>query len=153
MAITSQPQRAGFPLSLQLPDDCLPRPSWVKISQVRTIPTERIGRRIGEVAVAELNQIIEGLTELMSWNVINTCPGKIEDRAESPIAGENRKSEECIASLIASAFDESGTHIQETEKRLTVRFDSIDSELDMSAELIQTALHAMARLTKVGPPS
>ena len=44
----------------------LPRPSWVKISQVRTISTERIGKRIGEVEASELNQIIEGLTELVS---------------------------------------------------------------------------------------
>ena len=66
MAITSQPQRAGFPLSLELPDDCLPRPSWVKISQVRTISTERIGKRIGVVEAMELNQIVDGLTELIS---------------------------------------------------------------------------------------
>lgn len=66
MAITSQPQRAGFPLTLELPKDCLPRPSWVKISQVRTISTERIGRRIGEVEASKLNQIVEGLTELIS---------------------------------------------------------------------------------------
>jgi len=66
MAITSQPQRVGFPLSLQLPDNCLPRPSWVKISQVRTISTERIGKRIGEVAATELGQLVDGLTELIS---------------------------------------------------------------------------------------
>src|SRR6202043_3137311 len=43
MAITSQPQRAGFPLSLALPDHSLPKRSWVKISQIRTISVERIG--------------------------------------------------------------------------------------------------------------
>jgi mRNA interferase MazF len=48
MAITSQPQRAGFPLTLALPANCLPRASWVKISQVRTISVERIGKRVGE---------------------------------------------------------------------------------------------------------
>jgi len=66
MAITSQPQHAGFPLSLELPEDCLPRPSWVKISQIRTISTERIGKRIGEVDAMELDQIVNGLTELIS---------------------------------------------------------------------------------------
>jgi mRNA interferase MazF len=66
MAITSQPQRARFPLSLELPDDCLPRPSWVKISQVRTISTERIGKRIGEVDARDLALIVDGLTELIS---------------------------------------------------------------------------------------
>ena len=66
IAITSQSQRAGFPRSLELPEDCLPRPSWVKISKVRTISTERIGKRIGEVDSMELNQIVDGLTELIS---------------------------------------------------------------------------------------
>ena len=37
MAITSQSQKAGFPLTLELPEDMLPKPSWVKISQIRTI--------------------------------------------------------------------------------------------------------------------
>jgi len=32
MAITSQPQRAGFPLTLELTDIKLPKQSWVKIS-------------------------------------------------------------------------------------------------------------------------
>jgi len=66
MAITSQPQRAGFPLSLELPDDCLPRPSWVKISQVRTISTDRVGKRIGEVSDTDLALVVDGLTELIS---------------------------------------------------------------------------------------
>ena len=66
MAITSQPQRVGFPLSLELPDSCLPRPSWVKISQVRTISTDRLGKRIGNVDDMELVQIVDGLTELVT---------------------------------------------------------------------------------------
>jgi hypothetical protein len=48
MAITSQPQRAGFPLTLALPPDCLSRASWVRISRVRTISVERIGKRAAE---------------------------------------------------------------------------------------------------------
>lgn len=66
MAITSQPQRAGFPLTLALPVNCLPRASWVKISQVRTISVERIGKRIGEVDPEDLSQIVGGLNELIS---------------------------------------------------------------------------------------
>jgi mRNA-degrading endonuclease toxin of MazEF toxin-antitoxin module len=38
----------------------------VKISQVRTISTGRIGKRIGEVDAIELNRIVDGLTELIS---------------------------------------------------------------------------------------
>ena len=30
MAITSQPQRAGFPLTFPLPPGKLPKPSWIK---------------------------------------------------------------------------------------------------------------------------
>ena len=37
VAITSQPQRAGFPLTLDLKSADLPKPSWVKISQIRTL--------------------------------------------------------------------------------------------------------------------
>ena len=36
-AITSQPQKAGFPLSLELSGAELPKKSWVKISQVRIL--------------------------------------------------------------------------------------------------------------------
>jgi len=66
MAITSQPQAVGFPLALPLPPDCLPRASWVKISQIRTISVERIGKRAGEVDPEDLAQIVSGLLELIS---------------------------------------------------------------------------------------
>src|ERR1019366_5427154 len=36
MALTSQPQRAGFPLTLELDAANLPKKSWVKISQIPT---------------------------------------------------------------------------------------------------------------------
>jgi len=65
MAITSQPQRAGFPLTLELTDRRLPKKSWVKIGQVRTLSVERIGRRIGRALPEELGQVIEGLNEII----------------------------------------------------------------------------------------
>ena len=65
VALTSQPQRAGFPLTLQLSSSTLPKPSWVKISQIRTLSTERIGDRLGEASPEELAQIIEGLGEII----------------------------------------------------------------------------------------
>ena len=49
LAITSQPQRAGYPLTWALPSGRLPRPSWVKISQVRTLSAGRLGRRIARL--------------------------------------------------------------------------------------------------------
>lgn len=65
MAITSQPQRAGFPLTLEIRTDGLPKRSWVKISQVRTLATERIGKRIARLTPEELSQVIDGLNEII----------------------------------------------------------------------------------------
>jgi mRNA interferase MazF len=65
MAITSQPQRAGFPLTVELESAALPKRSWVKVSQIRTLSVERIGRRIGSVSPEVLDQIIEGLYEIV----------------------------------------------------------------------------------------
>lgn len=65
MAITSQPQRAGFPLTLELESAGLPKRSWIKISQIRTLSIERIGKKIGGVSPEELDQAIEGLNEII----------------------------------------------------------------------------------------
>ena len=65
MAITSQPQRAGFPLTLELKSGILPKPSWVKISQIRTLSVERIGKRISRISPEELAQVVEGLNEVI----------------------------------------------------------------------------------------
>ena len=67
MALTSQPQRAGFPLTLelQLQSKGLPKHFWVKISQIRTLAVERIGQRLGKVSPEELAQVIDGLNEII----------------------------------------------------------------------------------------
>jgi len=65
MAITSQPQRAGFPLTLELDSEDLPKKSWVKISQIRILAVERIGKRLGRVSPEELAQSVEGLNEII----------------------------------------------------------------------------------------
>lgn len=65
VALTSQPQRAGFPLTLELSQTVLPKPSWIKISQIRTLSVERIGPRIGRAAPEELDLVIEGLLEIV----------------------------------------------------------------------------------------
>lgn len=65
MALTSQPQRAGFPLSLELTAKGLPKKSWIKISQIRTLSVERLGKKIGKVSPEELDLIIEGLNEII----------------------------------------------------------------------------------------
>src|SRR3990172_3475599 len=61
VALTSQPQRAGFPLTLELTAPKLPKRSWAKISQIRTLAVERIGKRLGRASPEELAQVIEGL--------------------------------------------------------------------------------------------
>jgi mRNA interferase MazF len=43
----------------------LPQPSWVKISQIRTLSAERLGRRVAAVPTEEVDQVIEGLLELI----------------------------------------------------------------------------------------
>ena len=65
VAITGQPQRAGFPLTLELKTVKMPKRSWVKISQIRTLAVERIGKKIGRAAPEEIAQVIDGLDEII----------------------------------------------------------------------------------------
>lgn len=66
VALTSQPQRAGFPLTLELTKTKLKKESWVKISQIRTLSVERIGERLGVIEQTEMDQVIEGINEIIS---------------------------------------------------------------------------------------
>ncbi len=65
LAITSKAGRAGFPLALELTSVTLPKRSWVKISQIRTLSVQRLGKRIGRVAPEELDLVIEGFNEIV----------------------------------------------------------------------------------------
>lgn len=65
VALTSRGPRAGFPLTLESRSK-LSKRSWIKISQVRTLSTERIGRRIGRVSAEVLAAVIEGLNEIIA---------------------------------------------------------------------------------------
>lgn len=65
VALTSQSPRAGFPLTLELVAPRLPKRSWVKISQIRTLATERLGKRLGRASPEELAQVLEGLNEIL----------------------------------------------------------------------------------------
>jgi mRNA interferase MazF len=66
VAIASQPQKAGFPLTLELKTANLPKQSWIKISQIRTLSIERIGKLMGRASEEEINQVIEGLNEIIA---------------------------------------------------------------------------------------
>ena len=65
VAVTSQKPKAGFPLTFELSDSKLPKKSWVKISQIRTLSVLRLGKIIGKADAEELEQIIEGLNEII----------------------------------------------------------------------------------------
>jgi mRNA interferase MazF len=65
MAITSQEPRAGFPLTLELASKKLPKRSWAKISQIRTLSVRRIGPKIGAASTQELDHLLEGLNEIL----------------------------------------------------------------------------------------
>ena len=65
VVLTSQQPSAGFPLTFELSDPKLPKKSWVKISQIRVLSTERLGKKIGKASDDELEAIIEGLNEII----------------------------------------------------------------------------------------
>jgi len=50
---------------LELSSSRLPKRSWVKISQIRTLAVERFGKRIGTATPEELDQIVEGIYEVL----------------------------------------------------------------------------------------
>jgi mRNA interferase MazF len=65
VALTSQAQRAGFPLTYELNGPGLPKRSWVKMSQIRTLAVERVGKRLGRASPEELAQVLDGLWEII----------------------------------------------------------------------------------------
>jgi len=65
VAVTSQPQKAGFPLTLELEKTELPKKSWAKISQIRTLSVKRLRKKLGTIQPDELDLIVEGLNEII----------------------------------------------------------------------------------------
>ncbi len=65
VVLTSQQPSASFPLTFELSDPKLPKKSWVKISQIRTLSIQRLGKKIGAASEEELEMIIEGLNEIV----------------------------------------------------------------------------------------
>lgn len=66
VAVSSQEPRAGFPLVLEITSAKLPKRSWVKINQVRTLSVERLSRKLGHVSPEEVERIVEGLNEIIA---------------------------------------------------------------------------------------
>ena len=65
VALTSQEPNVGYPLALEVRSVTLPKRSWIKISQIRTLSTERLGSRLGRLSPEELQSVIEGLNEII----------------------------------------------------------------------------------------
>jgi mRNA interferase MazF len=65
LAITSVKPRAKYPLVLELDCSSLPKQSWVKITQIRTISNERIGDYIGQINMAQMKEIILAIGDLI----------------------------------------------------------------------------------------
>jgi len=65
MALTSQPQKARFPLTYLLESRQLRKASWVKISQIRTLSVERIGKKLGTVEPEQLAEVVDGLNQII----------------------------------------------------------------------------------------
>jgi mRNA interferase MazF len=65
MALTGRPQRAGFPLTMEIGSGALPKRSWLKIGQVRTLSVDRLGEVAAALSPEELARAIEGLIEIV----------------------------------------------------------------------------------------
>jgi mRNA interferase MazF len=65
IALTSKQPRFGFPLALEIDSADLPKISWALMGQVRTLSVERIGKKIGLISVEQIDQIVEGLNEII----------------------------------------------------------------------------------------
>lgn len=63
--LTSQEPHASYPLTLELGAAKLPKRSWVKTSQIRTLSTERIGKRLGRANEEELAKVVDALLEIV----------------------------------------------------------------------------------------
>jgi mRNA interferase MazF len=65
VALTSQEPRAGFPLAMEIQAAGLPKRSWIKIGQIRTLSTERIGGRLARASDEDTDRVVEGLNEIL----------------------------------------------------------------------------------------
>ena len=66
VAITGEPQATGFPLTVELLSGGLPKRSWAKVGQIRTLSIQRLGKRIGRISPEELLRVVEGLNEIIA---------------------------------------------------------------------------------------
>ena len=65
LAITSVEPRVKYPLVKELICSSLPKRSWVKITQIRTISTERIENYIGQIDSVQMDDIMLAIDDLI----------------------------------------------------------------------------------------
>ena len=65
VALASHAHKAGYPLTLVLEVAALRKPMWAKISQIRTLSVQRIGKRLARIPAADVTKVIEGLVEIL----------------------------------------------------------------------------------------
>ncbi len=65
VALGSKEPKAGYPLTLELTRTALPKRSWVRISQIRTLSTNRLGNKLGQAHPEELRLVLDGLREIL----------------------------------------------------------------------------------------
>jgi mRNA interferase MazF len=65
IALTGKEPRASFPLTLEITSAKLPKRSWAKLGQIRTISVARLSKKLGRVSPEELDRIVEGLNEII----------------------------------------------------------------------------------------
>lgn len=66
IVVRSQQPRAGYPLSYEIAGIDLPKRSWVKITQVRTLAVERLGGLLGRATAPQMIEIVDGLNEIIA---------------------------------------------------------------------------------------
>jgi len=65
VAMTSQEPRAGFPLTVESRASGLQKRSWIKVSQIRTLSVERLGKRLARASEEEVARVVDGLNEIL----------------------------------------------------------------------------------------
>lgn len=62
-AMTSSPRNLAFPLTIEVPPGIMPKATRVKLTQVQTLASGRIGKRVGQVPAEFVNRCLAGLLE------------------------------------------------------------------------------------------
>jgi mRNA interferase MazF len=62
---SNQASKSGYPLTLELKVAELRKPTRAKISQIRTVSVQRIGKPLARIPPTDVTKVIEGLLEIL----------------------------------------------------------------------------------------